>query len=453
MSSIEQLRSSVSGRVIEAGDAEYDEARQVYNFMIDKRPRVVVSCASPSDVAATIGFAREAGLDIAVRGGSHSVPGFGTGDDAVVVDLSGMQAVSVDEAGLGRIQGGATLGAVNEALTPLGLAFPAGIISTTGAGGLTLGGGIGYLSRRCGLSVDNIVSAQVVLASGDVVEASEAENPELLWALKGGGGNFGVVTEFRVRLHRVDGVLAGPMFFELDDGPAVFRFFREFIKDAPREYGGFPLFNQAPPLPFIPENRVGEPFAGVMHCWSGDPAEGEAIVARFREVATPMAEHVATMSVADVNSMFDPLVPRGLQHYWKAAFVKELTDEALAAHFEHAPRLPSMNSTMHMYPINGACHDVPQEATAFGHRDASFATVIAGMWPDPTENEANTQWVRDYYDAIAPHSEPGAYINFASSDDSGKAVDNYGANYERLQQVKRQYDPGNLFHLNQNVLP
>ena len=454
MTTVETLRTRLNGRVITAGDDAYDEARRVYNFMIDRRPQAVAVCTSTSDVVDVVNFARETGADLAVRGGSHSVPGFGTADGAVVVDLSGMRGVRVDpDARIAYVQGGATFNDVNQATGAHGLATPGGIISTTGVGGLTLGGGIGYLSRGYGLSVDNVLSVEIVTADGRVRTASAEEDPDLFWAIRGGGGNFGVVTEFRFRLHPVATVLAGPMFFELSDGPAVFRHFRDMIADAPRAYGGFPLFNQAPPLPFMPEGRVGEPLCAVMHCWTGDEDEGNALIESFRQVATPVAEHVGVMPFADVNALFDGLVPRGLQHYWKAAFVTELTDDAIAAHFQHGPGVPAMNSTVHIYPINGACHDVGADATAFGHRDASFATVIAGMWPDPAENEANTAWVRDYYAAIAPHSEAGGYINFAAADDQARAPENFGANYARLRDVKRVYDPLNLFHLNQNIVP
>lgn len=454
MVSIDELRTAVAGPVVTPDDPNYEEARRVYNFMIDKRPAAVATCTSARDVAAVVSYARDGGYDLAVRGGSHSVPGFGTADDAVVADLSGMRGVRVDpEAKLAYVGGGATLGDVNAATGAHGLATPGGIISTTGIGGLTLGGGIGYLSRSHGLSVDNVDSVEIVTADGQVREASESENDDLFWAIRGGGGNFGVVTEFRMRLHPVDTVLAGPQFFELADAPAVLRHYRDLIATAPRSYGGFPLFNQAPPLPFIPESRVGEPLAGVMHCWTGDEAEGQKLIESFRGVATPVGEHVGMMPFGDVNSLFDALVPRGLQHYWKAAFVTELTDAAIDAHVEHGPKLPAMNSTMHIYPINGACHDVATDATAFGHRNASFATVIAGMWPDAAENQANTQWVKDYYAAIAPHSEPGGYVNFAAEDDQSRVGDNYGANYGRLLEVKRAYDPSNLFHLNQNIVP
>ncbi len=279
MTDLDTLRTQMNGPVTAAGDAGYDEARKVYNFMIDRRPEAVAQCTSTADVVAVVNYARETGADLAVRGGSHSVPGFGTADDAVVADLSGMRQVRVDpQARVAYTQGGATWNDLNQAAGAHGLATPGGIISTTGVGGLTLGGGIGYLARGYGLSVDNVLSAEVVTADGQVRTASAEENPDLYWAIRGGGGNFGVVTEFRFQLHPVPTVLAGPMFFELSDGPAVFRHFREVIADAPRAYGGFPLFNQAPPLPFMPENRVGEPFSAVMHCWTGDEEEGKAFI-------------------------------------------------------------------------------------------------------------------------------------------------------------------------------
>jgi FAD/FMN-containing dehydrogenase len=290
-----------------------------------------------------------------------------------------------------------------------------------------------------------------VLADGTLVRAAEDENDDLFWALRGGGGNFGVVTEFSYRLHPVTDIVGGPMFFELADGPAILAYFRDFLREAPRDYGGFPAFQIAPPLPFVPENRAGEPFVAVVSCWTGDPDEGMRVIDGFRAVAQPVAEHIGPMPYPALNSAFDALVPPGLQHYWKAAYLADLPDEAIAAHMEHGPRVPVVNSTVHLYPIDGAVQDVAGDATAFGHRDARFAAVIAGMWPDPADNERNTQWVRDYYAAIAPFSQPGAYVNFAASDDQDKVAVNYGANYGRLLEVKRRYDPDNLFHLNQNI--
>ena len=451
---VQGLREQVRGQTITPDDSDYDDARRVYNAMIDRRPDVVVRAESTDDVVAAVNYARENGRPIAVRGGSHSVPGFGTGDDAVVIDLNRMQHVEVDPARrTARAQGGATWGAFNDATHAHGLATTGGIISTTGVGGLTLGGGIGYLSRGCGLSCDNLRAAEVVTADGRVVAATPHENEDLFWALRGGGGNFGVVTAFEYDLHPVSEIYGGPMFFELSDAGDVLRWFRDFIQDAPEEFGGFPAWQIAPPLPFIPEDRHGEPFCAFVYCWSGNPGAGEAAIKPLLDVAKPIAEHVGPMPYPALNSAFDALVPPGLQHYWKANFVKELTDDAIAAHLAHGPKLPAVNSTVHIYPINGACHRVGEADTAFAYRDATFATVIAGMWPDPSENEANTAWVRDMYDATAPHSEAGGYVNFMAGDDQERIRDNYKGNYDRLVDVKRRFDPDNLFHLNQNIRP
>jgi FAD/FMN-containing dehydrogenase len=449
-----QLREQVRGEVVTAEDSGYDEARRVYNAMIDRRPRVIVRCAGPDDVVAAVNFARESEIDLAVRGGSHSVPGFGTADDAVVIDLVRMQAVDVDAGtSTARAEGGATWGAFNDATHAHGLATTGGIVSTTGIGGLTLGGGIGYLSRGFGLSCDNLLSAEVVTADGRMLSVSDQANEDLFWAIRGGGGNFGVVTSLEYQLHPVREIYGGPMLYELDDAATVLKFYRDFIQDAPEELGGFPAWQIAPPLPFIPEDRHGDTFLVFVACWAGPIEEGEAALKPFREVAPVVAEGVGPMPYPALNSAFDPLVPPGLQHYWKANFVKELTDEAIAAHLEHGPKVPVVNSTVHIYPINGACHRVAPDATAFAYRDATFATVIAGMWPDPAQNEANIAWVRDFYDATAPHSEEGGYINFMAGDDQDRIRVNYGGNYDRLVDVKRTYDPDNLFHLNQNIRP
>jgi hypothetical protein len=449
-----RLREQVQGEIVTPDDSAYEEARKVYNAMIDRRPRVVVRAAGVDDVVAAVNFARESGVAVAVRGGSHSVPGFGTADDAVVIDLFGMQAVEVDPAtSRARAQGGATWGIFNDASHAHGLATTGGIISTTGVGGLTLGGGIGYLSRGFGLSCDNLVAAEVVTSGGRTVTASEHENEDLFWAIRGGGGNFGVVTSFEFRLHPVRDVYGGPMLYEVDDAATVLRFYREFIQDAPEELGGFPAWQLAPPLPFIPEERHGDPFLIFIACWAGPVEEGEAALRPFRDVAPVVAEHVGPMPYPALNSAFDALVPAGLQHYWKATFARELTDEAIEAHLEHGPKLPAVNSTVHIYPINGACHRVAPEATAFAYRDATFATVIAGMWPDPAENESSIGWVRDFYDATAPHSEEGGYVNFMSADDQERIRANYRQNYDRLVEVKRKHDPDNLFRLNQNIRP
>jgi len=448
------LRQQVRGEIVAPDDKSYDEARKVYNAMIDRRPSVIVRAQGTEDVVAAVNFARESELPVAVRGGGHSVPGFGTGDDAVVIDLAAMRAVEVDpERRTARAQGGTTWGGFNEATHEHGLATTGGIISTTGIGGLTLGGGIGYLARGLGLSCDSLVGAEVVTADGRVLQASERENEDLFWALRGGGGNFGVVTSFEYALHPVKEIYGGPILFELSDAETVLKFYRDFIEDAPEQFGGFPAWQIAPPLPFIPEDRHGEPFLIFVACWAGPIEEGEAAFAPLREVAPVVAEHVGPMPYPALNSAFDALVPAGLQHYWKANFVKELTDEAIAAHLEHGPKVPVVNATVNNNSGTDRCHRVAPDATAFAYRDATFATVIAGMWPDPADNDANIGWVRDFYDATAPLSEEGGYINFMAADDQSRIEANYRQNYGRLVEVKRTYDPGNVFRLNQNIKP
>jgi FAD/FMN-containing dehydrogenase len=451
---VEQLRERVGGEVIAPGDEGYEDARRIMNAMIDRRPAAVVRCAQTADVVAAVDFARENQLDLAVRGGGHSVPGFGTVDDGVVVDLTAMQDVAVDPGRrTARAQGGATWGAFNDATHVHGLATTGGVVSTTGVGGLTLGGGIGYLARGFGLSLDNLISAEVVTADGRSLSASDSENEDLFWAIRGGGGNFGVVTSFEFRVHPVKEIYGGPMFFEVDDAGTVLRVYREVIAEASEEFGGFPAWQIAPPLPFIPEERHGDTFLALVACWAGDVGDGERYLKPFRDAAQVVAEHVGPMPYPALNSAFDALYPPGLQHYWKANFVTELTDEAIEAHLEHGPKVPAVNSTAHIYPINGACHRVAPDATAFAYRDATFATVIVGIWPDPADNEANTAWVRDYYAATAPLSEEGGYVNFMAADDQDRIRANYKGNYERLVEVKRKYDPENLFHLNQNIQP
>jgi FAD/FMN-containing dehydrogenase len=453
-STLSQLQDQVAGQVVAADDSGYDEARVVYNAMIDRRPQAVVRCTGTDDVRAAVIYAHEHGLDLAIRGGGHSVPGFGTVDDGIVIDLSGLRQVTVDaRAATARAEGGATWGDFNDATHAYGLATTGGIVSTTGVTGLTLGGGIGYLARGLGLSCDNLISAELVTSDGQVITADQGQNEDLFWALRGGGGNFGVVTSLEFQLAEVETIYGGPIFFELDAVRDVLRFYRDFIADAPEEYGGFPAFQIAPPLPFIPENRQGEPFIAMVNCWAGSLEMGERVIDQVRSIARPVAEMIGPMPYPALNSAFDALVPPGLQHYWKANFVTELSDAAIEAHVQHGPKVPAVNSTVHIYPINGACHRVPSDATAFAYRDANFATVIAGMWPEPAANDANIRWVKDYYAATAPLSEDGGYVNFMAGDDQSRIQANYRGNYPRLVEVKRRYDPDNLFHLNQNIMP
>jgi len=449
-----QLQSKLSGELFVPESAGYDDARKVYNGMIDLRPAAIARCASADDAIATVAYARDEGLDLSVRGGGHSVPGFGTNEGGIVCDLSAMRSVDVDpERRTARVQGGATWADFDAATHKHGLAVTGGIISSTGVGGLTLGGGIGHLARGCGLSCDNLISAELVTAAGELLVASEEENPDLFWALRGGGGNFGAVTSLEFQLHSVSEIYGGPIFYPVDRATEVMQAYREFIADAPEELGAFFAFQIAPPLPFIPEDRHGETMCLIVTCWAGPLDEGPAAIAPLLEIAPVAASGVDVMPYPALNGAFDDLLPKGLQHYWKADFVKELTDDAIAAHVECGPRVPCVESTVHVYPIDGACHRIGADETAFAYRNANFACVIAGMWPNPEDNKRNTAWVRDYWNAIHPHSEAGGYVNFMGADDADRVRDNYGPNYERLVEVKRRYDPENLFRMNQNIDP
>ena len=451
---LSDLRGASRGQVITRDDPAFAAARKVYNGMIDRHPLVIARSSNAADVMAAVGFARENALSLSIRGGAHSVPGFGTNDDGVVIDLSAMRGIRVDPvARTVRAEGGATWGDLFHATYGFGGATTGGIISTTGVGGLTLGGGIGHLSRGYGLSVDNLLSADVVTADGAFKIASEKENPDLFWALRGGGGNFGVVTSFEYKLLPVKDVFVGLVFFELSAARQVLEFYREYIAQAPEQMGAFFAFQIAPPLPFIPEKRHGEALCLIVACWSGPLEQGEKALEPIRKAGPVAAELVTPMPFPALNSAFDALLPAGLQHYWKAVFAPALTDGAIAAHLQHGPKVPVVNSTTHIYPINGACHRVKADATAFAYRDAQFATVIAGMWPEPADNTKNIKWVKDYYAALQPHSAAGGYVNFMADDDQGRVRENYKGNYERLAQVKRKYDPSNLFHVNQNIKP
>lgn len=451
---VEELRGAVRGQLITRDDPDYDAARKVYNGMIDKHPDVIVRAVDAADVMAAVAYSGQNGRILSVRGGSHSVPGFGTNDDGVVIDLSRMKGIRVDPASRTvRAEGGCTWGDLFHATYPFGLTTPGGIISTTGIGGLTLGGGIGHLSRGFGLSIDNLISADVVTADGRFLVASERQNPDLFWALRGGGGNFGVVTSFEYRLHPVKDVFVGLVFFELSATRQVLEFYRQYIATAPEEMGAFFGFHIAPPLPFIPEKRHGETFCVIVACWSGPKEKGEPALQPIRKAGPIAAELLTPMPFPVLNSLFDPLLPPGLQHYWKASFASEITDGAIAAHLAHGPKIPTVNSAMHIYPINGAAGRVSSEATAFAYRDARFAVNIAGMWPDPKDNEKNIKWVKDYHAALEPHSSSGAYVNFMAEDDQGRVKESYKGNYDRLVSLKKKYDPENLFHINQNIKP
>ena len=392
---VDQLRDRVSGPVLVAGDPGYDDARRVHNGMFDRYPKVIVQAEQLTDVVDAVNFARDGGFELSVKGGGHSAPGFGANDDGVVIDLSLLRGVQVDpQAARARAGGGTTWGEFNDATYAHGLATTGGIISTTGIGGLTLGGGIGYLARAHGLTIDNLLSAQVVTADGQVKVASEQQYPDLFWALRGGGGNFGVVTSFEYRLHPVKDIYAGIFLYEVDRAGDLLRFFREFIKDAPRAYGAFPAFLIAPPLEFIPPERHGDTFCASIVQWAGPMDKGEGAMKPFRDVAPVVAEMAGPMPYPALNAAFDALFPKGIRSYWKSSFVTELTDDAIEAHVAHGPKVPEVSATMHLYPINGTCHDVGPEETAFAYREANFSTVILCAWQDPAVDAERIKWVK-----------------------------------------------------------
>jgi FAD/FMN-containing dehydrogenase len=451
---MKELERGFGGQLFAPQDPGYDDARKVYNAMIDRRPALIARCADARDVARTIGFARTHDLPLAVRGGGHSGPGLGVCDDGVVAELSLLNEITVNpETRTARVGGGCTWGQVDRATHAHGLATPSGFISTTGVGGLTLGGGIGYVTRRYGLTIDNLLEAELVLADGTQARASAEENPDLFWAIRGGGGNFGVVTSFQFALHPVSTVLAGPTFWSLEQTEQVMRAYREFIPGAPRELNGFLALLTVPPAPPFPEELHLRKVCGIVWCYDGAADQAPGVLAPMLEVAEPLLHAVGPMPYPDVQSMFDALYPPGLQWYWRADFVRELSDEAIERHAEFGARLPTLHSTMHLYPIDGAAHDVGQTATAFSYRDANWAQVIVGVDPDPANADALRQWTVDYWDATHPYSAGGAYINFLMHEGQDRVQASYRDNYRRLTEIKAVYDPNNLFHINQNIAP
>jgi hypothetical protein len=450
-----ELGSAFGGQLIGPEDAEYPEARKVYNAMIDRRPALIARCTSADDVAEVVRFARNHQLDLAVRGGGHNGAGLGTVEDGVVIDLSPLSEVEVDpDARTVRVGGGCTWGEVDRATNAHGLATPSGIISTTGVGGLTLGGGLGHLTRKCGLAIDNLLEAEMVLASGERIRVSADEHPDLYWAIRGGGGNFGVVTSFQFRLHEVGTVIGGPTFWPVELSAEVLAAYREFLPNAPRELNGFFAFATVPPAPPFPEEIHLRKVCGVVWCYVGGEEEAAKAMAPLLEATPgPLLHGVHAMPYPALQSAFDGLYPHGDQWYWRADFVKEIPDEAIDIHAKFGAEMPTLKSTMHLYPIDGAAHDVASSDTAWSYRDANWATTYAGVDPDPANVDAIRKWSIDYFDALHPHSAGGAYVNMMMDEGQDRVRASYRDNYDRLARVKATYDPDNLFHVNQNIEP
>jgi FAD/FMN-containing dehydrogenase len=451
---IDQLRSSVRGAIVQPGDAEYDSARKVYNAMIDKRPALIVRAVDVADVIAAVNYARTGNMLVAIRGGGHNGGGLGTCDDGLVIDLSGMKGIRVDPVTRRvRVGAGCLWADVDHATHPFGLAVPSGFISTTGVGGLTLGGGIGYLTREYGLTIDNLISVDMVLADGSFLTANEVTNSDLFWAVRGGGGNFGVVTSFEFRLQPVKMVYAGPTFWPLEQTTEVMAAYREYILGAPEFVNGFFAFLTVPPVPMFPEHLHLKKVCAVMWVSTSAPNKAEAATKPMRSVGEPLLDHQGEMPLPAVNSLFDPLYPPGLQWYWRADFVKELSDAAIERHAQHGAVLPTMHSTMHLYAIDGAAHRVGKSDTAFSYRDANWAEVIVGVDPDPANAGKITKWCKDYFDALHPYSAGGAYINFMMDEGQERVQSSFRDNYSHLASIKSRYDPTNLFRVNQNIRP
>ncbi len=452
---IEELRTTFRGDLIHSGTPGYDDARKVYNAMIDRHPAIIARCTNAGDVIAAVNYAREHDLPLSVRGGGHHGAGLSVCDDGLVIDLSLMKGVRVDpEARTALVMGGSTWGEVDHATSAFGLVTPSGIISTTGVGGLTLGGGLGHHSRRFGLTIDNLISADVVLADGSFVTASAESHPDLYWAIRGGGGNFGVVTAFEFGLHPLDYLYAGPMFWDVAKAGDVLRWYREFLPAQGGELGGFFGFHIVPPAPPFPEHLWNRPTCVIVWSYTGSPERAEEVFAPIREkFGAPILDLVGPIPHPTLQGMFDGLYPPGDQWYWKADFFSELTDEAIDRHVEFGSNLPTWQSTMHLYPVDGAAGQVANDATAWNWRDAKWGQVMVGVSKDPADKDRITAWARAYWEAMHPHSSGGAYVNMMMEEGQERVQASYGDNYERLAAIKGRYDPGNLFRMNQNIKP
>jgi FAD/FMN-containing dehydrogenase len=454
-SSLETFSASLRGKLIQRTDPAYEEARQLYNAMIDKRPLLIVQCADVADVIYAVNFGREQGLLTAIRGGGHNGPGLGSCDDGLVIDLSQMTDVRVDPAtGVVRVSAGCTQGDVDHALHPFGLAVPAGIVSTTGVAGLTLGGGHGYLTREYGLTVDNLLEADLVLADGTFVTASETENADLFWAIRGGGGNFGVVTSFVFQARPVKYIYGGPIFWDVEHARTLMTWYRDYLPNAPEALMPFVGLKTVPSSAPFPEEIWGRKICALISCFNGPEDEGEKLFAEILgALPEPIFKYVGYIPFPAIQSLFDPLLPKGMQWYWKGDFVKELTDEAIDIHLEFSAKSPSELSLTHFYPIDGAVHRVAGDAMAWSCRDATWSMVIAAIDPDPAKADALRVWAKDYWEAIHPHNLGAAYVNFMMEEGTDRIKATYGDNHARLATIKKKYDPTNFFRVNQNIAP
>jgi FAD/FMN-containing dehydrogenase len=450
---IEDFKIGLKGELILPVDPSYNEARKVYNGMIDKKPGMIVICNDVADVIHCVKFARDNSMLTSVRGGGHNAGGLGICDGGMVIDLSGIKYVRVDpEAKTIRVGGGNTWGEVDHASHAFGLATPAGIISTTGVGGLTLGGGVGHLSRKYGLTIDNLLEADMVLADGSFVTVSEKKNSDLFWAIRGGGGNFGIVTSFLFRAHEVHTVYGGPVFWEIEKTPEVLKWYHEFIHNAPEELNGFFATLEVPVPPF-PDFLKGKKVCGIVWCYCGDLDKAEEVFRPILEFNEPVFQYVGPMPYPAIQSLFDPLMPAGMQWYWRADFFNEINGELGPIHQQFGSAIPTPLSQMHLYPVSGKASRRDDSEMPWAYRDAKYAGVIVGVDPDPENAGTITEWCKGYFDATHPHSMKGAYSNFMMEEGRERVKASFRHNYERLVEIKRKYDPTNFFRVNQNIVP
>lgn len=445
---------SVRGKLILPADAGYNEARKVYNGMIDKKPAIIVQCESVADVIASVNFGRENNLLIAIKGGGHNGGGLGMCDDGLVIDLCKMKAISVDVTGKTvRTEGGCLLSEVDQATHVYDLAVASGVFGSTGVAGLTLGGGLGHLTRKYGLAIDNLLEVSIVLANGDLVTASATDHPDLFWAVRGGGGNFGVVVSFLFKAHDVSMVYGGPTFWEMADAKTILQWYRNFIKTAPEDISGFFAFLTVPINPHFPEEYQNKKMCAIIWCYTGKLDGAEGVFEPVRNVKKPAIDLAGPIPFPVLQGLFDPLMPHGLHWYWKADYVNELSDEAIDLHIQYANASPTWLSAMHLYPVNGAAARVGKNATAWHHRDATWAMVMAGVSEDAEGKDIITKWTKDYWEALHPYSAGAAYVNFMMDEGEDGVKASYNDNYQKLAQIKAEYDLQNLFRVNQNIKP
>ena len=453
---ITELRGKVRGAVLAPGESGYDAARTIWNAMIDRRPALIIRAAGAADVIQAVTLARTHGLVIAIKGGGHNIAGNAVGDGGLMLDLSAMKSVRIDpRARTARVEPGVTLGEFDREAQAFGLATPVGINSTTGIAGLTLGGGFGWISRRYGLTVDNLIAADVVTADGKLLCASATESPGLFWAIRGGGGNFGVVTSFEYRLHPVGPeVMAGLIIFPQDNARTLLRQYRKITARAPRELTAWVVLRKAPPLPFLPAEVHGTDIVVFAVCYCGDLAKGKKAVAPLRALGKPLADIVGPMPFAGWQTAFDPLLTPGARNYWKSHDFAKLSDPLIDLLVDHAGRVPTPETEVVLVHIGGAVNNVPVIATSYPHRNVEYIVNVHTRWSHPSQDQSCIAWARQLFDAMAPHSTGGVYVNFMPEDEGQRVkIGAYGRNYKRLTTLKAKYDPRNLFRMNQNIKP